>query len=153
MSHERETETFGKSRHLRRGNHQASGTTQHDNVRVIGHHANGGPAKVAQGTDEKVLAVEALEGRVTLKEQHARVTQHRRGGLHQAFLAVQLDRVRRGIVLQLLTGLEVILSGNAFGYLPDAVTAAEGRQRGIGKIPAGRLKFFMDPDEIAFVAR
>ena len=55
-------------------------------------------------------------------------------------------------MLHLLPGFEVVLSGNALGCLTDAVTAAEGGQCGIGEIGAGSLKFFMDPDEIAFVA-
>ena len=53
-------------------------------------------------------------------------------------------------MLHLLTGLEVVSAGNALGLLPDAMTAAEARQRGIRQIRSGGQEFFMDPDEIAF---
>ena len=54
-------------------------------------------------------------------------------------------------MLHLLTGFEVVLSGNALGLLADAVTAAEGRQRRIREVRSVGLEFFMDPNQIAFV--
>jgi len=54
-------------------------------------------------------------------------------------------------VLQLLTGLEVILAGGDFRFLADAVATTEGGQRRIGDIGATADQFLMDPDEIAFV--
>src|SRR5208337_1159327 len=55
------------------------------------------------------------------------------GGLHLAPLAAQHDLVRRGVVLQFVARCEVVLPRRHCRRLPDAMTAAEGRQRLIGE--------------------
>src|ERR1035438_9382374 len=94
MSHEAEAETIGKSRHLGHRNHRPSGAAQHHDMRVVCHYAFGRTVEVAQSFDQEDFAVETLEGWIQLEEQHARVTQYRRGGLHLATLASQLNLVR-----------------------------------------------------------
>ena len=54
-------------------------------------------------------------------------------------------------MLQLLTGLEVIMAGGGFRLLADIMTPAEGGQGGIGDVGPTADQFLMDPDEIAFV--
>jgi hypothetical protein len=68
-----------------------------------------------------------------------------------ALLAGDFGFMRRGIVLEFLTGLEVIAAGGNWGFLADAVTPAEGRQCWIRHIGSTAHQFFMDPDQIAFV--
>ena len=82
MGDELKPETLAKRRHLRHGNHVATGAAQHHHVRVIDHHAGRAAAEVSERVGEEYLAVEALKGWIELKEQHPRVTQHGRGGLH-----------------------------------------------------------------------
>jgi hypothetical protein len=61
-------------------NHLAPRAAQHHHVRVVDHDPARGAREVAQRVSQKHLAVEALERRVALKQQHPRVTQHRRRG-------------------------------------------------------------------------
>ena len=77
MRHELKAETLAEGGHLGHGNHVAPAAVQHDNVRVVDHHAGRGAGEVAQRFGEKYLAVESLKRRVTLKEKHPRVAQHR----------------------------------------------------------------------------
>jgi len=121
-------------------------------VRVVNHHAFGGTAEVAESVGQKDFAVKPLERRVTLKEQHPRITQHGRGGLDVTLLAADFGLVWRGVVLHLLCRLEVIMAGGDFGRLPDATTPAESGQRGIRHVGSATHQFLMDPDEIAFVS-
>jgi hypothetical protein len=58
-------------------------------MRVIDHDAAWGTTHVPQRLGEKHLAIEALERRVALEEQHPRIAQDRRCGLHLAFLTGQ----------------------------------------------------------------
>jgi hypothetical protein len=66
---------------------------------VIDHDSAGSTGEVTQRLGEKHFAVEALKGRVALKEQHARVAQHGGSGLHLALLTGELDMVWRGVML------------------------------------------------------
>ena len=98
------------------------------------------------------FAVEALERGIDLKEQHARVAQHRRCRLltqelkaHCFILpAAHLDFVRRCAVLLLRAGVEIIAPRRHNGLLPNALAAAEGCQRGVRQRCAFRYQFFMD---------
>lgn len=131
VSHESESEAIGKSFHLRHRDHFASRAAQHNDVRVIDHHAGAGPRKVAQRFGQKHFAVETPEGGITLEKQHPRVAQNRRRRLHLASPAGQLDLVRRGIMLHLLARLEVILARCHAWRLSDPMPPAECRQRRI----------------------
>src|SRR6266581_6244797 len=126
VSHELEAETLGKSRHLGHGNHLAPGATQHHHVSVVDHHASRHRSEIAQGVGEKHLAVETLKGGIHLEEQYARIAQDRRGRLHLAALAAQLELVRRGVVLNFFAWLEMVVSRRHDGLLSDAMPAAEG---------------------------
>ena len=94
MGQEAEAEAFGKGGHLGHGDHLASGSPQDDDVGIVNHRALGDALKLTPGLGQKDLAMEALEGRVTLKEQHVRVGEHGRGGLHFLFLSSD-DRFMR----------------------------------------------------------
>src|ERR1035438_8909854 len=91
MRLERKAETFGESRHLGHRNHLAARAAQHHHMRVVDHNALRSAPGVAQGFGEKHFAVETLESRIDLKEQHPRVTQHSGCGLCLALLAVDGD--------------------------------------------------------------
>src|SRR5712671_3985781 len=108
---------------------------------------------MTQRIGQKDFAVETLERRIALKEQHPRVAQHGGGSLDLPFLASEFSLVRRRIVLELFTGLEVISTRSYFRLLCDAVAAAEGGQGRIRDIRSAAHQFFMDPDEIAFAER
>src|ERR1700722_326492 len=108
MRYELEAEPLAEGSHLRHRNHVAPAAPQHHHVRVIDHHALPRATHVTQRFGQKNLAVEALECRITLEEQHPRVTQHGRRGLHSPLLSRQFDVVRRGVVLYLLARSKLI---------------------------------------------
>src|ERR1035438_6796038 len=81
MRSELKAETFGESSHLGHRNHLAARAAQHHHMRVVDHDALGCAPGVTQRVGEKHFAVETLEGRIDLKEQHPRVTQHTRCSL------------------------------------------------------------------------
>src|SRR5208283_3854326 len=93
VSREVKAETLSKRGHLGHRNHLAASAAQHHDVRIVDHDAGAGASHVTQRVGEKHLTVEALKRRVTLKEQHPRVAQDSRGGLHLALLAGESDFV------------------------------------------------------------
>ena len=117
-------------------------------MRVVDHHALDSAAHVAQRLGEKHLAIEPLERGVDLEEQHARVAQHRRGGLRLVLPAAHLDGVRRRVVLHLHTRFEMILARRHERCLSDALPAAKCAQRRIRQPRAARRQFLMDSHEI-----
>src|SRR5450759_3959783 len=64
---------------------------QHHHMRVVDHHALRSAAHVAQRIGEKHLAIEPLERGMDLEKQHARIAQHRRGGLCLVLPATHFD--------------------------------------------------------------
>jgi hypothetical protein len=123
-------------------------------MRVIDHHALHGTAHIAQRIGEKYLAIESLERWIDLEKQHARITQNslttgeaqwlglsgdkytfglrlEASRLCLVLKAAHFDFVRRGIVLQFHAWLEVILTRRHHWCLPNALSAAERRQRRI----------------------
>jgi hypothetical protein len=75
----------------------------------------------------KYPAIETPEVWITLEEQHPRIAQHRRGGLHLALLAAQFEFVGRRVVLNLLTRRERILARRRGRRVADSVPPAERR--------------------------
>ena len=148
MGHELKTETLAERSHLGHRRHLAPGAAQHHHMRVIDHDAGRAAREVPQRLGEKHLAVKTLEARVALKEQHPRITQHGRRGLHLALFATQSDFVRRGVMLQLLARGELVTAGSHHRRLPDPVAAAEGGQRLVGQLRAAGHQLLMDPDQI-----
>src|ERR1017187_6161988 len=106
---------------------------QHHHVRVIDHHALDHAARPRghppQRVGEKYLAVESVKSRMDLEKQNPRVAQDTRGRLRLVLPAAHFDRVRRRIVLHLHAQIEVILARRFDRRLPDALPAAETRQR------------------------
>jgi hypothetical protein len=96
-------------------------------VRVIDHDAGCGATQITQRIGEKHFAVETPEGGIALEEQHPRVAQHRRRGLHLAFLAAQLELMRRRVVLHLLARRKIILARRRWRRVSDAMPPAERR--------------------------
>ena len=125
MRHESKPEAVGERLHLRHGNHLSPRAAQHHHMRVVDHHALRRAVHVAHRIGEKHLAVEALKGGRDLKEQHARITEHGRGGLRFILPAADFHFVRRSVVLHFHAGLEVILARGYNRRLPDSLPAAE----------------------------
>lgn len=132
MGLESEAESFGKRRHLGHRDHLAASASQDDDVSVVDHHPFRETAEVTPGVSQKDFAIKALEGRKALKEHHSRIAQYRGGGLYDALLTGDIDLMRRGVVLQLLGGFEVVAAHGQDGCLPDSMPAAEGGERLIG---------------------
>ena len=110
MGPEPEPEAFAESLHLRYWNHLASRAAQHDDMSVIDHRVAAASAEETESLGQEHLAVEALECRVALEVQHARVAQHGRCSVGRTLLARDLDQVRRRVMLKLLTWLKVVNS-------------------------------------------
>ena len=104
----------------------------------------------ARGLGEKDLTVEAGEGRVDLKEQDARVTQHGRGGLCFVFFARHFDDMGRSIVLAFFPRIKFVAPGRDGRRLRDAMAPAESGESLIGEIRTQGAEFFMDPNQIPF---
>jgi hypothetical protein len=96
-------------------------------VRVIDHDPSGRATHETQRLGQKYLTVETPEVWITLEEQHPRIAQHRRGGLHLALLAAQFEFVGRRVVLNLFTGRERILARRRWRRVPDSMPSAEPR--------------------------
>ena len=77
-----------------------------------------------------------------------KLTQHRRGGLRLILPAAHFHFMRRGVVLHLHAGLEMILARWHNRRLPNALSAAECGQRLIRQRGSARLEFLMDSHEI-----
>src|SRR5207245_10643219 len=90
-------------------------------MRVIDHDAGRGATHVTQRIGEKYLAVETPEDWVALEEQHPRIAQHRRGRLHLALLAAQLEFMGRRVMLHLLAGRNIILAARRRRRASDSV--------------------------------
>ena len=148
MSHEAEPETIPERLHLRHRNHLSSRAAQHDHMSVVDHHPFRRAVHIAHSIGEKHLAVEALKGGRDLKEQHARITQHSRGGLRFILPAADFHFMRRCVVLHFHAGLEVILARGHNRRLPDALPAAERGQSLIRQSRAAHLKLLMDSHKI-----
>src|SRR6202162_3751101 len=127
MRHELKAETLCKGSHLWHRNHVAAAAAQHHHVRVIDHDASCGATPITQRIGEKHLAVETPEVGVALEEQHSRIAQHRRRGLHFAFPAAQFHLVRRRVVLNLLAWRERIMARRRRRRVADSVPPAERR--------------------------
>lgn len=153
MGYEGEAEALGKGGHFGNGNHLASRPAQDHHVRVVDHDAFRAAAEIAQSFGEKNLAVKPLKGWIALKEQHARVAQYGRSGLHSAFLAGDLDFMRRRIVLEFLTGRKLVLPGGLSGWLGQAMPPTEGRKRLVGELRPAGCQLLMDPHKIPLAAR
>src|SRR2546422_11562405 len=76
MGSKLETKAFTEGFHLRHTNHLSSRAAQHDDMSVIDQRVPAASAKETQGIGQEDLAVEALECRATLEEQHPRVAQN-----------------------------------------------------------------------------
>src|SRR6516225_9223217 len=145
-------EALAKGSHLRHRHHVASAAPQQDHMRVIDHHAGRGAAHITQRFGQKYLAVETLERRITLEEQHARIAQHGRSGLHLAFLAGQFQLMRRGVVLKLGSGWELIVTRWYGRRVSDSMPAAKRGQRWIGQLHTSRYQLLMDSHQIPLAA-
>src|SRR5450631_2661063 len=82
VRHELKAETLSKGGHLRHRNHVASAAPRHHHVRVVDHDASCRATHETQRLGEKHLAAETPKVGTTLEEQHSRIAQHRRCGLH-----------------------------------------------------------------------
>lgn len=147
--------TEGKAVPLREGlhlgdrDHGSARPLEHDHVGVVDHHDGTRPAEVLERLGQKRLAVEALEARRALEEEHPRVAQHRGSGLHETLLAPEDRLMGRRVVLKLLARLEVVLPRRDIRRITDTGPPAEGRERRVGQLHPRGLELLMDPDQIA----
>jgi hypothetical protein len=87
------------------------------------------------------------------KEEEARVTKRQRRGLHSPLGAADVRAVRRGVVLHLLTGRELVLAGGARRRVADAVSATERGQRRVRQRHAVlRHQLLVDAHQVALAA-
>src|ERR1700693_1518391 len=124
VRHELKAETLSKGGHLRHRHHVATAAPQHYHVRVIDHDASGRATHETQRLGEKHLAVETPKVWITLEEQHPRIAQHRRRGLHPAFLAAQFEIVGRRVMLNFLARRKIILAHRRWRRVSDYVPPA-----------------------------
>jgi hypothetical protein len=104
---------------------------------VVDHASFAGSWEILESVGEEHLAHETGESWEKFEEEHTGIAADQRSGLHGPQLAADLGTVRRGIVLHLLTGTEVILPDGFLGLLPDALMPTEGRQRRIRELGSG----------------
>ena len=83
---------------------------------------------------------------------HARIREHQACGLDLDVPSRDLRDVRRGVVLHLLAGVEVILTDRLDGLVSDRVTATERGQCLIGERRAGGDQLFVHANHVAFAA-
>lgn len=93
------------------------------------------------------------EGRVVLVEQHSAVAEHETGVLEKEHLVVDPHPVRRGVVLHLLTGFEVVLPRRLGGLETDPVATAEPGQGLVGQHRTAVEQLLMDADQVPFAGR
>jgi hypothetical protein len=121
---------------------------QDHHVRVVDHAGLGGTAEVGDRLGKEDLALEAGEAGVDLEEDHPGVAEHQRGGLHVFERASDLGPVRRGVVLHLLAGGEVVAARRQLRLVADSMAPAESGQGLVGKRGALRRELFMHPSQV-----
>jgi hypothetical protein len=65
-------------------------------------------------------------------------------------MACDLNSMRRGVVLHLLAGLEIIFSDRRFTFLPDPLSTAKSGQRWVGELCSCCYELFIHAYQIAF---
>ena len=75
---------------------------------------------------------DSLELRVVLEEEHPRIAEHGRSAPSRSLPTAERHDVRRRIVLRLLPGHKVVLTGWLLRLDADAMSAADGSQAGVG---------------------
>ena len=102
---------LGKGSHLGGGDHHLPRARRDDDVSVVDEAAGSGAAEVTQRLGQERLALKAREARIDLEEDHARVAEHDGCDLHPGGLTADRGQMRGGVVLHLLTGGELVVSG------------------------------------------
>ncbi len=151
---EREIEPAGERLHLRHRHHLLAGAAQYDDVTVIDHAVPARAVVVGRGIVEEHFALETSEPRIELEEQPAREARHERRGLHATERTADMHVVRRGVVLHLLAGLEVVPALRLERLVADAVLATERGQRRVReRHDAACEQLLVDAHKIALAAR
>jgi len=152
VGEKRKAEAGAKRLHLRGGDGGFARAVGHDDARVIEHAARSAASQDLERFGQKDLGVEAMEGRKDLGIEHAGVAKNERGALELSGRAGNLHGVGRGIVLHLLAGREMVLSGAFFGGAPDALAAQKARERGVRDRDAGVSELLVDAHAVATAA-
>ena len=110
---EPEAQGAGEGRHLRRDDGVGTGAGGEQDAGVVDDADRTDARHEADRLQQERFGLEAGEPRVVLDEQPARVGQHQAGALHGDGLAGWRKRhpMRRGVVLHLLAGREVVFAG------------------------------------------
>jgi hypothetical protein len=132
MGHEAEAQRRSEGHHLG-GEHRlgAGAAGQHD-AGVVDHAAHAGPAHEQRRLQQEVLGLQPREARVVADEQPPRARQRQRRALRSQRLAGDHHAVRRGVVLHLFAGAEVVTPG-ALGRLAQVGLAHPARERAVGR--------------------
>jgi hypothetical protein len=152
MRPEHEAKALGEGGHLRRRHHPRARASRDDDVRIVDQAGRGRPGHVLERVGEEGLAIETREDRVGLEEEQARVAQHQRGRLDALVHAADRGAVRRGVVLHLLRGREVVVADGRRRRVADRMPPAERGQRRVGDRDALGDELFVDTDQIAAAA-
>jgi len=149
---EDKAEALRERRHLGRRDHARARTGGDHDVRIVNHAGRGRPGHVLDRVGQEDLAIEAREDRVGVEEEQARVAQDQRGRLDALLDAADQGAVRRGVMLHLLGGREIVVAHGRRRDMSDRVPPAKGGQRGVGHHHALRDELLVDADQIAAAA-
>jgi hypothetical protein len=145
-----EAEALSEGHHLGHRHHLSSAAREHDQMRIVDHALLAASLEVRDRVGQKDLALEATEVRISLKEEHMRIAKNKRRRLHAGASRRDIRVVRRGIVLHLLAGREVVSARRLRGLVTNAVAAAEGRERRVAQCRAQNHQLLVDAYQVAF---
>ena len=132
MGEELEAQAAREGGHLRGDHGIRPGAAGQDDAGVVDDAARRGAVHELRGAQQEVLGIEALEGRVVLDEQAPRIRQRQSRALRDEGLAGDFQPVRRGVVLHLLAGREVVLA-RALGRAAQLGLTHPARERAVGQ--------------------
>ena len=168
---ETKAKSAGEGQHLRGDDGIGTGAGGEQHAGIVDDADRADAIHEASRLEQERLGLEAGEARIVLNEQPARVGQHQPGALHGDDLAGrprlgEHHAVRRGVVLHLLSGREVVFAGaprrSAQARLPDPTGqgAVAHRETVVGQqfldadhVAAGSLEGGLQPDQCRLVAR
>src|SRR6185437_9485761 len=149
VSYELEAVALGEGRHLGGGDHLLPSARGHDDMSVVDHAVRGSAADVPQRLGQERFALKAGEARIDLEEDHPRVAEHDGSDLHLDDPSADRGPMGGGVVLHLLAGRELVVSGRRLWGRADAVLATEGGECGVRELGAAGEEVLVYPAEVA----
>ena len=149
MGLEVEAEASGERPEDRGRNRVLRATLRDDHGAVVDHAPPRAPAEVHDRLGQKGAALEARPPRIDLRVQQPAVAEDEARALQFAFLVAHADRMRRRVVLHLLSGREVISTCGDLAPDADAFASAEvGQGRIADRDRGAMLEFLGDTNEV-----